>query len=81
MRCDTCGNDYDRTFRIISKLGEFTFDSFECAIQKLAPLCAHCGCRIIGHGVDRNDGFDYCCTHCMRMGARDAQRVGDADAR
>ena len=47
-------------------------------IHKLAPLCAHCGCRIIGHGVDRNDGLDYCCTHCMRMGTKQAQRAADA---
>jgi hypothetical protein len=78
MRCDTCGNDYERSFRVVSPLGEFTFDSFECAIQKLAPLCGHCGCRIIGHGVDRNDGIDYCCTHCMRMGQKEMQRAADA---
>jgi hypothetical protein len=31
-----------------------TFDSFECAIQALAPTCPHCGNRIIGHGVEPN---------------------------
>lgn len=30
-----------------------TFDSFECAIQALAPTCPHCGNRIIGHGVEQ----------------------------
>jgi len=28
-----------------------TFDSFECAIHVLAPTCAHCGTRIVGHGL------------------------------
>jgi hypothetical protein len=41
------------------------FDSFECAIQKLAPVCAHCGCRIIGHDVEAN-GKCYCCASCAR---------------
>jgi len=42
-----------------------TFDSFECAIEKLAPRCAHCTCRIIGHGVDDDaTGKIYCCEHC-----------------
>ena len=68
MRCDTCGNDYDRTFKVIGPQGEFTFDSFECAIQKLAPTCAHCRCRVIGHGVETERGTIYCCEHCERSG-------------
>jgi hypothetical protein len=37
----------------ISLAGQlYTFDSFECAIQALAPTCEHCGCRILGHGVE-----------------------------
>ena len=39
------------------------FDSLECAIHALAPTCAHCGCRIIGHGMEANGVF-YCCAHC-----------------
>jgi hypothetical protein len=31
------------------------FDSFECSIQELAPVCPHCDCRIIGHGVQHGD--------------------------
>ena len=41
-----------------------TFDCFECAIHLLAPECAHCGCKIIGHGVESNGVF-YCCAHCV----------------
>lgn len=61
--CDTCGNDYDRTFEVRNGEGTFTFDSFECAIHRLAPICDHCGCRIVGHGVE-DDGTCYCCVHC-----------------
>jgi hypothetical protein len=61
--CATCGNDYERSFNVVMRGEEYTFDSFECAIQKLAPTCAHCGCRIIGHGVERGPKI-YCCSHC-----------------
>ena len=40
-----------------------TFDSFECAIQALAPTCEHCGVRIVGHGLEK-DGRMFCCDHC-----------------
>jgi len=63
--CDQCGNDYDKSF-IIEMAGKAsTFDSFECAIEALAPRCAHCGCRIIGHGVEQDEAI-YCCVHCAR---------------
>lgn len=63
--CHTCGNDYDRTFQVEAADGNsYRFDSLECAIQVLAPQCAHCGCRVIGHGVDDARGVVYCCTHC-----------------
>ena len=65
-RCDVCGNDYAASFEIHTAKGQrFTFDSFECAIDKLAPTCAHCGCRIVGHGVESSNAV-YCCAHCAR---------------
>ncbi|MBI4500656.1 MAG: hypothetical protein HY700_05795 [Gemmatimonadetes bacterium] len=64
-RCDLCGNDYQRAFQITMAGRTYTFDSFECAIHKLAPTCEHCGCRIIGHGIEA-DGRFYCCAHCAR---------------
>lgn len=61
--CEVCGNDYDKSFEVHVDGAEHTFDSFECAIQALAPSCAHCGCRVIGHGVE-SAGNVYCCAHC-----------------
>ena len=61
--CETCGNDYDKAFQIVVQGKSHTFDSFECAIQALAPTCAHCGCKVIGHGVEA-DGRIFCCAHC-----------------
>jgi hypothetical protein len=65
-RCETCGNDYDKAMSITLDGASHTFDSFECAIQKLAPSCAHCNSRIIGHGVEAS-GQMYCCAHCARL--------------
>jgi hypothetical protein len=62
-RCETCGNDYDKAMSITLAGASHTFDSFECAIQKLAPTCAHCKCRIIGHGIEAK-GRMFCCEHC-----------------
>ena len=67
-QCVTCGNEYDKAFEVVFEGKTYTFDSFECAVHKLAPKCAHCGCRIIGHGVEAEGTF-FCCAHC-------AQEVG-----
>lgn len=61
--CEVCGNEYDKAFEVKVSGETHIFDSFECAIQALAPTCAHCGCRIIGHGMEAN-GVYYCCAHC-----------------
>ena len=63
--CEVCGNDYDKAFTVTADGESHVFDSFECAIHKLAPICAHCGCRIIGHGMEANGTF-YCCANCAR---------------
>jgi hypothetical protein len=61
--CETCGNDYDKTFEIRRDGERHVFDSFECAIETMAPRCEQCGCRVIGHGVEAS-GRVYCCAHC-----------------
>lgn len=71
-RCVVCGNTDEKAFRVISAdRSSHVFDSFECAIQALAPRCAHCTCRIIGHGVDRGSAI-FCCDHCARAASSDA---------
>ncbi|MBU9763973.1 hypothetical protein FR943_08975 [Mycobacterium sp. TNTM28] len=63
--CATCGNDYDKTFTVSWDGQTADFDSVECAAVRIAPECAHCGCRILGHGVEAADTM-YCCAHCAR---------------
>ncbi len=68
--CEVCGNDYDKSFEVMLAGQSHTFDSFECAIQALAPVCKHCGCKVVGHGVEAG-GAIYCCAHCAASaGAR-----------
>lgn len=64
--CEVCGNRYDKSFEVVFEGEGHVFDSFECAIQALAPTCGNCGCRIIGHGLEA-DGTFYCCDHCAEQ--------------
>ncbi|MFF7408127.1 hypothetical protein [Streptomyces lydicus] len=63
--CEVCGNDYEMAFEVHAAGAVHTFDSFECAAHKLAPVCDNCGCRILGHG-HQTDGAFFCCAHCAR---------------
>jgi len=64
--CEICGNQYDKCFDVIIGGKRRTFDSFECAIHALAPTCNHCGCRILGHGVESKSGVMFCSVHCAK---------------
>ncbi|GAA4881818.1 hypothetical protein GCM10023222_44510 [Saccharopolyspora cebuensis] len=77
--CDVCGNDYWMTFEVrTTGGGVHTFDSMECAAQRLAPVCEHCQCRVLGHGVEASGRF-FCCAHCARMvGAVTGDELRDA---
>jgi hypothetical protein len=61
--CEVCGNDYEMAFQVVAAGHTHTFDCFECAVHKMAPICEHCECKIIGHGVEAH-GALYCCAHC-----------------
>ncbi len=65
-RCEGCGNAYEKVFYVTMNAQKYTFDSFECAIHKLAPNCHTCGIRIMGHGLEDGDSI-FCCASCARM--------------
>ena len=71
--CEVCGNDYDKAFQVSMRGETHTFDSFECAIQVLAPQCSTCGVRIIGHGLEA-DGRFFCCDNCAERAGITALR-------
>ena len=72
--CEVCGNDYDLAFEVHAQGAVHTFDSFECAIHRMAPVCEHGGVKIVGHGM-QVDGRFFCCAHCA--GASGEQGVAD----
>jgi len=72
-KCEVCGNEYDKSFEVRAAGKAHIFDSFECAIHALAPICNHCGCKIVGHGIEA-DGLFFCCANC-------AKHAGVAQAR
>ncbi len=76
-KCEVCGNDYDKAIEVTAAGATHTFDSFECAIHRMAPICDHCGVRIIGHGIEANNTF-YCCAHCAHE--KGATRIVDNEA-
>ncbi|MQA96979.1 MAG: hypothetical protein GEV11_20885 [Streptosporangiales bacterium] len=66
-QCEVCGNEYDKTFSVHTVDGAaHVFDSIECAAHVVAPVCEHCGCRVLGHGVEA-DGHFFCCANCARQ--------------
>lgn len=68
--CAVCGNFYDKAFTVTLHDGASSmFDSIECAATWVAPECIQCGTRILGHGVESDDGI-FCCAHC-------AERAGE----
>lgn len=64
--CESCGNNYDKTFQIVLQGKPHIFDSFECAIHMLAPHCNQCGCKVIGHGVEAGEKI-FCGAHCAQQ--------------
>jgi hypothetical protein len=72
-KCEVCGNDYDKAMQLTVSGETHVFDSFECAIHAVAPTCEHCGCRVIGHGIEAG-GRAFCCAHCAsQAGVEGAQ--------
>ncbi len=63
MRCEVCGNDYDKPMKIEYRGQQHVFDSFECAIKALAPRCDNCGTIVLGHGMEAGEEI-YCSAHC-----------------
>ncbi|MEV4254554.1 hypothetical protein AB0J52_15500 [Spirillospora sp. NPDC049652] len=63
--CEVCGNDYAMSFEVHAQGAVHVFDSFECAITRMAPICEQCGCRVVGHGVAVDQKW-YCSAHCAR---------------
>jgi hypothetical protein len=63
-RCEVCGIDYNKAITATQQGTPHKFDRFKCAIHDLALNCNHCGCRVIGRGVESR-GRIFCGAHCV----------------
>lgn len=65
-KCEVCGNQYEDLFEVRIQGDSHWFDSFECAIHALAPVCVQCHVKIVGHGIEAS-GEVFCCANCARV--------------
>lgn len=79
-KCEVCGNDYHLAFQVVTASETHTFDCFECAVQKLAPVCDYCGVRVTGHGVEKSGAF-YCGATLRERRARPKRMSGQVKRR
>jgi len=79
--CECCGNTYDKSFEVSIGGTVHVFDSFQCAINVLAPRCVHCAVALIGPGMEARGQY-FCGAHCARQaGVRDVtDRAADQGA-
>jgi hypothetical protein len=72
--CEVCGNEYDAAFTVVTAdRREHVFDSIECAAHAIAPVCEHCGCKVLGHGIQQDTSI-YCCAHCAQQAGVNSAR-------
>jgi hypothetical protein len=64
--CEVCGMDGEGCFEILLGGERHIFDSFECAMRAMTPICAFCGCQVVGHGVQDRNSF-YCSYLCANL--------------
>lgn len=62
-RCVNCGFNIEKDYILFINGTEFTFDSFECAVNFVAPRCANCNSIVMGRGI-HNEGDMYCSSTC-----------------
>lgn len=63
--CVGCGLNIEKDYILFINGKEFTFDSFECAINFVAPRCAQCNCIIMGQGIEHADQY-FCNSFCSK---------------
>ena len=61
--CEVCGNDSGQCFEVRLGGDSHVFDSFECAMTALSPLCGYCGGKILGHSIVFGNTI-YCSYQC-----------------
>jgi hypothetical protein len=63
-RCEVCGHATRHGIRIVADGITHVFDSYQCAIHRMAAECEYCGCRILGRPVELHQR-SYCSQECL----------------
>ncbi|MFA6237893.1 MAG: hypothetical protein WC635_11235 [Bacteriovorax sp.] len=63
-RCMNCGVNIEKDYILFINGTEFTFDSFECAINFVAPRCANCNTIVMSRGL-RSGEEVFCSDSCL----------------
>jgi len=71
-RCEVCGNEFTKPVTVEWNGEQKTVDSFECAVQALAPRCEHCGQPVMNQSIQDDAPF-YCCSVCEQKAQQKAQ--------
>lgn len=64
-RCENCGSNIEKDYILFINGAEFFFDSFECAVNFVAPRCAHCNTVILGKSFQSGDQV-FCTENCSK---------------
>jgi phage terminase large subunit GpA-like protein len=71
-RCEVCGKEFTKPVTVEWNGEQKTVDSFECAVQALAPRCEHCGQPVMNQSIQDDAPF-YCCSVCEQKAQQKAQ--------
>lgn len=61
--CEVCGKTRERCFEVHLGGERHVFDSFECAVRGLMPVCDRCGSVLLGPGIQIESSL-YCSYSC-----------------
>ena len=64
-RCVNCGSNIEKDYILFVNGAEFVFDSFECAVNFVAPRCSACNSIIMGKVIHRADEI-FCSANCSK---------------
>ncbi len=77
-RCEVCGNEFTKPVTVSWNGQQKTVDSFECAVQALAPRCDYCGQPVMNQSV-QGEAPHYCCSVCEQKATSGQQDQGNPE--
>jgi hypothetical protein len=63
-QCEVCSNKYDKGLEVMLPGRDIRLTALS-ARSGDGPACEHCGCNVIGYGIEVSGRF-FCCAHCAK---------------